>query len=141
MERNPQYVQAIRSVKGKLEACKVRPETIVHHCERLDKRKQEILHKDDVEDVIRDLLGPEALTLREMKFLLDSVSLPSSKNKDKIEYKRFIDVLSQGRGLTDDSPEKWRDEEDLDAERNRNQEESFRRGTRDPNFPLHFLFP
>ena len=130
MERNPQYVQAIRSVKGKLEACKLRPETIVHHCERLDKRKQEVLHKDDVEDVIRDLLGPEALTLREMKFLLDSVSLPSSKNKEKIEYKRFIDVLSQGRGPRDDSPEQWRDEEDLDAERKRDQEESFRRGAR-----------
>jgi hypothetical protein len=122
-------VKAIRSVKEKLDACHMRPETIVHHCERLDKRKQDVLHKDDVEDVIRDLLGPETLSLREMKYLLESVSLPSSKSKDKIEYKRLVDVLGERMHRTrHGSPEQWRDEADVDADILREERDSLRRG-------------
>ena len=39
-------------------------------------------------------LGPDTITQREMKYLADSLALPSSKMRSSVEYKKMTDLLS-----------------------------------------------
>ena len=45
-------------------------------------------------------LGPDTITQREMKYLTDSLALPSSKMRNSVEYKKMTDLLSATREST-----------------------------------------
>ena len=44
--------------------------------------------------------GPDTITHREMKYLTDSLALPSSKMRNSVEYKKMTDLLSASRETT-----------------------------------------
>jgi hypothetical protein len=84
--------RAIRSIRGKLSDSRVRVDTIVRECERLDKNADGRIHADDLEDVIHDLLGPSTLNRREINMLTRSVEV-QSRNGRSVEYRGLSDVL------------------------------------------------
>jgi len=90
---------AIRSVRSKLGDSKVRVETIIRECERLDKNGDGRVHADDLEDVLHDLMGPTALNRREINTLTQSVEI-ADRHGRSVDYKGLTDVLggSGGRG-------------------------------------------
>lgn len=49
--------RAIQSIREKLHFARIRPETLVHLCEKEDKNNDELLNTHDLEDVLRDTLG------------------------------------------------------------------------------------
>ena len=49
--------RAIQSIREKLRFARIRPETLVHLCEKEDKNHDELLSAHDLEDVLRDTLG------------------------------------------------------------------------------------
>ena len=49
--------RAIKSIRDKLHFAGIRPETLVHLCEKEDRNKDELLNTHDLEDVLRDTLG------------------------------------------------------------------------------------
>ena len=59
----------LRSIREKLHYCRIRPETLVHICEKADKNNDDLLNTDDLVDILRDTLGPDTLTQREIKSL------------------------------------------------------------------------
>ena len=81
----------------------------VYHCERLDKNKDELLHADDLRNVLWDTLGPDTITQRELKYLTESISLP--RKRDTVEYKKMSDLLSF-RSDSHERPEHWNGDDD-----------------------------
>ena len=45
-------------------------------------------------------VGPDTITRRELKYLTDSLALPSSKLRNSVEYKKMTDLLSATREST-----------------------------------------
>ena len=61
MEEQKDNDRALRSIRMKMSDSRVRVDTVVRECERLDKNSDGRVHADDLEDVIHDLLGPSTL--------------------------------------------------------------------------------
>ena len=53
--------RAIQSIREKLHFARIRPETLVHLCEKEDKNNDELLNIHDLEDVLRDTLGKQSM--------------------------------------------------------------------------------
>ena len=49
--------RAIQSIREKLHFARIRPETLVHLCEKEDKNNDDLLSTHDLEDVLKDTLG------------------------------------------------------------------------------------
>ena len=56
--------------------------------------QDELLHADDLEEIFKSTLGPNTVTHRELKYLVDAIALPSKKMKNTIEYKKLTDLVS-----------------------------------------------
>jgi hypothetical protein len=57
-----QNFRALLSVKQKLDFCNIHPETVVHYCEKLDKNKNELIHEDDFDEILKGLMGPTSIS-------------------------------------------------------------------------------
>ena len=109
---------AIRSIRSKLGDSKVRVDTIIRECERLDKNGDGRVHADDLEDVIHDLMGPTALNRREINTLTRSVEI-ADRHGRSVDYKGLTDVLGGGgRGNADyEDRDRWDDARELEVTR------------------------
>jgi hypothetical protein len=87
--------RSLRKIREKMVDQRVRPDSIVHACEAIDKNRDELIHADDLEDVLHDLLGASTLNRREIKTLTGTLEVPGARGK-AIEYKRLTEVLEVG---------------------------------------------
>lgn len=94
----------------------MRTEALVMECERVDKNGDGLVHADDLEDIIHDLLGPSTLNRREINMLTKSLEVPGRGHSRGVDYKMLTDLLEggdHGRGLRDTTnthmEERWND--------------------------------
>lgn len=75
----------------KFRSSKIKVATIIAKCEKIDNNSDGIIHVDDLEDIIQELLGKHRLTAREMIYLLGQ--LTHDKRKGKVFYNNIQDFL------------------------------------------------
>ncbi len=100
-------MQPIDFVRSKIKACGVRTAAIVSQCERLDKNRDGIVHFDDIDYILANLMGKKnQLSRREARHLM--LALSNSQERGEVIYKNLYDVLD---AKTKDNGENeiWRD--------------------------------
>ena len=91
--------QTLRSVRSKLESSRIRTDSLIHKCEKVDKNGDDLIHADDLEDVLYEVLGPKTLNRREINALTNSLEVPGTSRRS-VEYKRLADLID-GRTSSD----------------------------------------
>jgi hypothetical protein len=82
----------LRGLAHRLERCKIKIVTVINRLEELDANHDGIVHISDLEDVLIDMLGSDAISKRELLHL--SRCLQSTGFEDgTINYRRLHDVL------------------------------------------------
>lgn len=95
------------SIKWKIEQSGIPWQRILSACEKIDRNNDGVIHIDDFEEVLDSALGPEVLTRREKKYLVDYCNF--DKKYGNVAYMKLVDFLQIGRRDDDRSREKWRD--------------------------------
>lgn len=86
----------ILSLSQKLKQYNIKPASIVHKCEMLDRNKDELLHIDDLHEVFNESLGiRNSLTQREMFHLAASLGGDRNNSKGIVQYKNLFDLLDK----------------------------------------------
>jgi hypothetical protein len=109
----------LMSVRDKLRQHKVKPETIMEKCKIFDVNGDNIVHADDLIDVLFDLLPRNVLSKRELHHLV--AALTHDSRKGNIAYLRIDEVLEgsasrgqpRSRGRAPEMEERWLDDSNL----------------------------
>jgi hypothetical protein len=108
----------LNSVRDKLRLHHVKVETVMEKCKMFDRNGDNIIHADDLIDVLFDLVPRNVFNKRELHHLVSALTHDSRKGN--IAYLRIEDVLEgvvassqRGGGRRQEMEEKWLDEETL----------------------------
>lgn len=105
------YSEAAAPIRRKLRDSRIKIATIVHRCEQRDKNGDGIIHLDDLEDILNDIVPPEnRITRREL--IRFATSLTGEKNNGSIKYEKLSDVIEPPRKRNTEESEKWVDIDD-----------------------------
>lgn len=101
---------AIRIVRRKLRDSKIKVASIVHRCEVKDRNEDGLVHIDDLEDILNEVIPSEhRITRREL--IRFSATIMSERNDGRIQYGKISDILEpKVRKVSED--ENWVDIED-----------------------------
>ena len=107
-------MQGVDFVRAKIKAAGVRTEGLVDRLQALDKNKDGIVHFDDVDRTLAEIMGKrDQLSRREVRHLM--LALSDNPQRGEVLYHRLYDVLDK-KPKESASEEKWRDgTEDLDT--------------------------
>lgn len=83
--------EALSIIKRKIRSCNLKVATIISKCEEFDKNNDNIIHSDDLEDILRDLLRDKMLSRRELRYLFEAIG--GDKNGGNLVYNRLNDIL------------------------------------------------
>lgn len=109
--------EALVSIRRKLRAGGIKVATVISRCEALDRNRDELIHVDDLEKVLRTLLVIDArdednmLTKRELRELNDMMG--SGKERGEVEYSRLQTLLEPAAARQQqqqEQSERWRDD-------------------------------
>lgn len=101
----------IAEIRRKLKSKGVKVATIIERCRQLDRNNDDIVHVDDLEDVIQQCLGEHKLTTREIHRLFSSLSF--DKKRGNVEYLKLSSILEPMKTPSKASAEeKWHDSPD-----------------------------
>lgn len=89
----------------KCKIAKVTSYSIVEKCEKVDKNRDRMIHVDDLEDIIQSLLGENRLSMREMIFLLTSIT--HDKRRGLVIYDH-VGSFFDSEPTFDKGNEKWK---------------------------------
>ena len=95
-------------IMHKFRLAKVNSFAIVEKCEKIDKTKDRMIHIDDLEDIIQGLLGSNRLTMREIMFLLSSIT--HNKRKGLVIYDHMHNFFETEPPCHEPNREKWRND-------------------------------
>jgi hypothetical protein len=101
----------IGSVRQKLRDNHVKVETIIEKCRAIDANGDNIIHADDLVDVLFDLVPRNTFSKRELYYLI--AALTHEKRKGNIQYLKLDEVIEgppKPRTRNDDREERWLDE-------------------------------
>ena len=109
----------IRSVRDKLRQHGIKVDTVIEKCKMFDVNGDNIVHADDLIDVLFDLVPRNVFTKRELHHLV--TALTHDSRKGNIAYLRIEDVLegpadgsaTRRRGAGAETEERWLDEDTL----------------------------
>lgn len=105
---------SLRGLAGKIKRKNVKISTIVSKCEAVDLNEDGIIHIADLEDVLMEIFGPEAISRREMAHL-SRLLQSEGQSEGFIDYHRLYDVLEQQQpskredAVRDEQKETWYD--------------------------------
>jgi hypothetical protein len=103
--------EAAAPIRRKLRDSRIKIATVVHRCEQKDRNGDGIIHLDDLEDILNDIVPPEnRITRREL--LRFATSLMGEKNNGSIKYEKLSDVIEPPRKRDSRENEKWVDNDD-----------------------------
>lgn len=103
--------EAIIRIRRKLREQGVKVASIVSKCEVLDRNRDNIIHVDDLEEVIQECLKDNPLTRREMNYLLGRIT--HDKRRGNVEYSQLFEILEQRENKVE-KEEVWHDDEACD---------------------------
>jgi methyl coenzyme M reductase subunit D len=105
---------AIRIVRRKLRDSKIKVASIVHRCEVKDRNEDGLVHIDDLEDILNEVIPSEhRITRREL--IRFSATIMSERNEGKILYELISDILEpKVKKVSED--ENWVDIEDNEGD-------------------------
>jgi hypothetical protein len=83
--------EALSIIKRKIRSCNIKVATIISKCEEFDKNNDNIIHSDDLEDILRDLLRDKMFSRRELRYLFEAIG--GDKNGGNLVYNRLNDIL------------------------------------------------
>lgn len=116
---------SLRPLAERIERSKVKLPTLVAKLEQADVNRDGIVHITDLEDLLIDTLGPDAVSQREMQHLGRLLQVPGYGD-GSIHYERLHDVLelpaqvskSSGKGSRrEDAKEHWYDPSEVAGRR------------------------
>lgn len=81
----------IEKLKRKLEAARIKIETVVQLCVEADKNKDKVIHMDDLKAIFKYLLGDECPSRRDLHAL---ESLLKVGSRGEIDYTRLEELLA-----------------------------------------------
>ena len=81
---------ALREIRAKIRGAFVKIQTVIKRCEDLDKNKDGVIHRNDLEDVLRELLKEQMLSRRELNYLCNCVAVGNSTS---INYNDFYELM------------------------------------------------
>jgi len=85
-------MEPIDYVRAKLKAAGVRTASLVSRCERLDKNKDGIVHFDDIDNILSELMGKkDQLSRREVRVLM--MALSNAPERGEVIYETLYDIL------------------------------------------------
>jgi methyl coenzyme M reductase subunit D len=101
---------AIRIVRRKLRDSKIKVASIVHRCEVKDRNEDGLVHIDDLEDILNEVIpSKHRITRREL--IRFSATIMSERNDGRIQYEKISDILEpKVKKVSED--ENWVDIED-----------------------------
>jgi hypothetical protein len=103
--------EAAAPIRRKLRDSRIKIATVVHRCEQKDRNGDGIIHLDDLEDILNDIVPPEnRITRREL--LRFATALMGEKNNGSIKYEKLSDVIEPPRKRDSRENEKWVDNDD-----------------------------
>jgi hypothetical protein len=103
--------EAAAPIRRKLRDSRIKIATVVHRCEQKDRNGDGIIHLDDLEDILNDIVPPEnRITRREL--LRFATALMGEKNNGSIKYEKLSDVIEPPRKRDPRENEKWADNDD-----------------------------
>jgi len=107
-------MQAIDFVRAKIKAAGVRTAGLVSRCEELDVNRDGIVHFDDIDHMLAQIMGKKnQLSRREVRHLM--LALSNNAERGEVLYERLYDVLDK-KDKDTGRDEKWREGgEDLDT--------------------------
>ena len=73
-DSNSDALTYIDSVRSKLINCGVKVETIIERCRRADRNQDNIIHADDLVDVLYDLVPRNTFSKRELHYLIAALT-------------------------------------------------------------------
>lgn len=100
----PQIV--FNKILYKFKLAKVDSSTIISKCEKVDKNKDRMIHIDDLEEIIQFALGENRLSMREMIFLLNSIT--HDKRRGIIIYDHIENFFDMERNESNN--ERWKND-------------------------------
>ena len=110
-------LEASAPIRRKLHDSRVKFASVVHRCELRDKNRDGIVHLDDLEDILNDVVAPEyRITRRELQKF--ATSIMGEKFDGGIEYEKLFDTLEPKRKTAhlDDDSENWEDIDETETE-------------------------
>lgn len=85
-------MEPIDFVRSKIKSAGVRTASLVSRCENIDKNKDGIVHFDDIDHILSELMGKkDQLTRREVNCL--RMVLSNAPERGEVVYKRLYDIL------------------------------------------------
>jgi len=85
-------MEPIDYVRAKIKAAGVRTASLVSRCERLDKNRDGIVHFDDIDNMLSELMGKkDQLSRREVRVLM--MALSNAPERGEVIYETLYDVL------------------------------------------------
>jgi hypothetical protein len=96
----------------KFKLSKINSFAIIEKCEKIDKNRDRMIHVDDLEEIIQALLNENRLTMREMIYLLSSIT--HNKRRGLVIYdhiNHFFDT--EPTSSYDTKHEKWRNDTEV----------------------------
>lgn len=107
--------EAAAPIRRKLRDSRIKIATIVHRCEQKDKNDDGIIHLDDLEDILNDIVPPEnRITRREL--VRFATVLMGEKNIGSIKYEKLSDIIEPARKRDSGEREKWVDIDEDDGD-------------------------
>jgi hypothetical protein len=102
--------EAAAPIRRKLRGSRIKVATIVHRCEQKDRNGDGIIHLDDLEDILNDIVPPEnRITRRELLRFATSLM---GENNGSIRYEKMSDIIEPPRKRDSRENEKWVDIDD-----------------------------
>lgn len=102
------YSEAAGPIRRKLRDSRIKIARIVHRCEQKDRNGDGIIHLDDLEDILNDIVPSEnRITRRELLRL--ATALMGEKNNGSIKYDKLSDIIEPARKRDSEENEKWVD--------------------------------
>lgn len=80
----------LQGIRQKIRGAFVKVQTIIKHCEDIDKNNDGIIHRNDLEDVLRGLLKEQMLSRRELNYICNCVVVGNSMS---INYNDFYELM------------------------------------------------
>ena len=98
-------MEPIDYVRAKIKAAGIRTASLVSRCERIDKNRDGIVHFDDIDNILSELMGKKnQLTRREVRVLM--MSLSNAPERGEVIYRTLYDVLDAKKRDTGEG-EEW----------------------------------
>ena len=103
-------IEAIQSIQLKLNNNSIKIETIIEECSKYDTKEENLIHPDDLIDIMKSLFPPNTITRREFHYLILSLNGIQGHN---INYKKLLELFPNKRktnkdeGDEDEKVENW----------------------------------